>query len=157
MTLPKNIKGINKNENKKTGRGWRSHGDLHYDTIFGESWSFRGTTYSSFQTRWRWHWFDGTQWSLAEENKIHVCWGLNSHCLPMIGTVINLIVGVYIPIIRVPIKGGMTIPNTFDHGTCVFFVFLSVPRRKKRRQAKQRGIWGLGTSSFMLKSTGWRG
>ena len=34
--------------------------------------------------------------------------------------VINPIVGVYIPIIRIPIKGGMTIPNiaTFDHGTC---------------------------------------
>ena len=33
--------------------------------------------------------------------------------------VINLIVGVYIPIIRIPIKGGTTIPNiaTFDHGT----------------------------------------
>ena len=34
--------------------------------------------------------------------------------------VINPIVGVYIPIIRIPIKGGMTIPNTatFDHGAC---------------------------------------
>ena len=33
--------------------------------------------------------------------------------------VINPIVGVYIPIIRIPIKGGMTIPNiaTLDHGT----------------------------------------
>ena len=33
--------------------------------------------------------------------------------------VINPIVGVYIPIIRIPIKGGMIIPNiaTFDHGT----------------------------------------
>ena len=33
--------------------------------------------------------------------------------------VINPIGGVYIPIIRIPIKGGMTIPNiaTFDHGT----------------------------------------
>ena len=32
---------------------------------------------------------------------------------------INPIVGVYIPIIRIPIKGGITIPNiaTFDHGT----------------------------------------
>ena len=36
--------------------------------------------------------------------------------------VINPIIGFYIPIIRIPIKGGMTIPNiaTFDHGT--FFV-----------------------------------
>ncbi len=35
--------------------------------------------------------------------------------------VINPIVGVYIPIIRIPIKGWMTIPNiaTFDHGTYV--------------------------------------
>ena len=33
--------------------------------------------------------------------------------------VINPIIGFYIPIIRIPIKGGMTIPNiaTFDHGT----------------------------------------
>ena len=33
--------------------------------------------------------------------------------------VINPIVGVYIPIIGIPIKVGMTIPNiaTFDHGT----------------------------------------
>ena len=33
--------------------------------------------------------------------------------------VINPIVGVYIPIVRIPVKGGMTIPNiaTFDHGT----------------------------------------
>ena len=36
--------------------------------------------------------------------------------------VINPLVGVYIPIIRIPIKGGMTIPNiaTFDHGTYEF-------------------------------------
>ena len=36
--------------------------------------------------------------------------------------VINPIVGVYIAIIRIPIKGGMTIPNiaTFDHGTYMF-------------------------------------
>ena len=35
--------------------------------------------------------------------------------------VINPIVGIYIPIIRIPIKGGMTIPTiaTFDHGTSV--------------------------------------
>ena len=37
--------------------------------------------------------------------------------------VINPIVGVYIPIIRIPIQGGMTIPNiaTFDRGTCVLW------------------------------------
>ena len=38
--------------------------------------------------------------------------------------VINPIVGVYIPIIRIPIKGGMTIPNiaTFDHGTYIYML-----------------------------------
>ena len=36
--------------------------------------------------------------------------------------VINPIVGVYIPITRIPIKGGMTIPHiaTFDHGTYIY-------------------------------------
>ncbi len=49
----------------------------------------------------------------------YMCWGLNFHCFPMVGMVINLIVGVYIPIIRIPIKGGMTIPNirSLDCGT----------------------------------------
>ena len=51
---------------------------------------------------------------------------INSHYFHIIGDkLINPIVGVYIPIIRIPIKGGMTIPNivTFDHGTyiCLFF------------------------------------
>ena len=35
----------------------------------------------------------------------HMCWGLNSHwnhCCPLVGMVIKLIVGVYIPIIRIP-------------------------------------------------------
>ena len=47
--------------------------------------------------------------------------GLNSHCFPMVGDkLINPIVGVYIPIIRIPIKGWMTIPNTrsLDPGSC---------------------------------------
>ena len=46
---------------------------------------------------------------------------INSHYFHIIGDkLINPIVGVYIPIIRIPIKGGMTIPSiaTFDHGTC---------------------------------------
>ena len=45
----------------------------------------------------------------------------------MVGMVINLIIGAYIPIIRIPIKGGMTIPNiaTFDHGTHVFLSWIS--------------------------------
>ena len=52
----------------------------------------------------------------------YMCWGLNSHCFPMVGMVINLLVGVYVPIIRIHgfhIKGGMTIPNirSFDPGT----------------------------------------
>ena len=45
---------------------------------------------------------------------------INSHYFHVIGDkLINPIVGVYIPIISIPIKGGMTIPNiaTFDHGT----------------------------------------
>ncbi len=41
-----------------------------------------------------------------------MCQGLNSHYFHIIGDkLINPIVGVYIPIIRIPIKGGMTIPN----------------------------------------------
>ena len=42
-----------------------------------------------------------------------MCQGLNSHYLHIIGDkLINPIVGVYIPIIRIPIKGGMSpIPN----------------------------------------------
>ena len=50
-----------------------------------------------------------------------MCQGLNSHCFPMVGMVINPIVGVYIPIIRIPIKGGMTIPNigSLDPGTYI--------------------------------------
>ena len=52
--------------------------------------------------------------------------------------VINPIVGVYIPIIRIPIKGGMTIPNiaTLDHGTYsaplfhpIYSWFLGAPSR----------------------------
>ena len=40
--------------------------------------------------------------------------------------VINPTVGVYIPIIRIPIEGGMTIPNiaTFDHGTYTVTLFI---------------------------------
>ena len=49
--------------------------------------------------------------------------------------VINPIVGVYIPIIRIPIKGWMTIPNiaTFDHGTfgSIFRCFPQLSLQKK--------------------------
>ena len=72
--------------------------------------------------------------------------------------VINPIVGVYIPIIRIPIKGGMTIPNiaTFDHGTFVSWWFenysdwwLNHPSEKYARQngsfpqvwVKIKNIW----------------
>ncbi len=50
----------------------------------------------------------------------HLCQGLNSHYFHIIGDGHQPnSVGVYIPIIRIPIKGGMTIPNiaTLDHGT----------------------------------------
>ena len=56
-----------------------------------------------------------------------MCQGLNSHYFHIIGDkLINPIVWVYIPIIRIPIKGGMTIPNiaTFDHGTYKWVEFL---------------------------------
>ncbi len=55
--------------------------------------------------------------------KFQVCQGLNSHYFHIVGDgKLNPIVGVYIPIIRIPIESGMTIPNiaTFDHGTCKF-------------------------------------
>ena len=52
---------------------------------------------------------------------LQMCQGLNSHYFHVIGDkLINLIIGVYIPIMRIPIKGGRSpIPNivTFDHGT----------------------------------------
>ena len=57
---------------------------------------------------------------------LNVPGSINSHYFHIIGDkLINPIVGVYIPIIniiRIPIKGGMTIPNiaTFDHGTNAF-------------------------------------
>ena len=45
-----------------------------------------------------------------------MCQGLNSHYFHIIGDIGDghqpNSIGVYIPIIRIPIKGGMTIPNT---------------------------------------------
>ena len=58
---------------------------------------------------------------------------------------INPIVGVYIPIVRIPIKGGMTIPNitTFDHGTngdsMVIYINLIESSKKKRHLEEIRG------------------
>ena len=52
--------------------------------------------------------------------KICAIGSINSHYFHIIGDEkVNPIVGVYIPIITIPIKGEMTIPNiaTFDHGT----------------------------------------
>ena len=49
-----------------------------------------------------------------------MCQGLNSHYFYIIGDGHQPNSrGFYIPIIRIHIKGGMTIPNiaTFDHGT----------------------------------------
>ena len=66
------------------------------------------------------------RWELLVSGSVFtdLCWDLNSHCFPMVGMVINPIVGVYIPIIRIPTNGGITIPNiaTFDHGTFVFYL-----------------------------------
>ena len=46
--------------------------------------------------------------------KTHLCQGLNSHYFHIIGVVINPIVGVYIPIIRIPVIKGwrFPMPNT---------------------------------------------
>ena len=71
------------------------------------------------------NWFLMFNWFAFFERKTgalreHMCQGLNSHCFHIIGDgKLNPIVGVYIPIIRIPIEGEMTIPNiaTFDHGT----------------------------------------
>ena len=38
----------------------------------------------------------GEQWNT------HMCWGLNSHYFHVVGMVINPIVGVYMPIPRIP-------------------------------------------------------
>ncbi len=47
-----------------------------------------------------------------------------------------MVIGVYIPIIRIPIKGGMTIPNigTFDHGTNVDFSASTTPWKLQRQK-----------------------
>ena len=66
--------------------------------------------------------------------------------------VINPIVGVYIPIIRIPLNGGMTIPNiaTFDHGTNgglngSFFITMvqsvKKPPNTQQIQEKGGGFW----------------
>ena len=59
----------------------------------------------------------------------HVCQGLNSHYFHIIGDkLINPIVGVYIPIIRIPIKGGrFPIPNIVNVslGVCVWIQIFS--------------------------------
>ncbi len=39
----------------------------------------------------------------TNEYILYMCQGLNSHCFPMVGMVINLIVGFYIPIIRLKV------------------------------------------------------
>ena len=55
-----------------------------------------------------------------------VCQGLNSHYFHRLGMAINPIVGVYIPIIRIPIKGGMSLSpikrDNLDHGTMCFLM-----------------------------------
>ena len=58
---------------------------------------------------------------IVDEVSVYVPGSINSHYFHTIGDGKNQpnSAGVYIPIIRIPIKGGMTIPNiaTFDHGT----------------------------------------
>ncbi len=53
-----------------------------------------------------------------EKQELGMCLGLNSHLVPVLGDkVINLIVGVYIPIRRIHYilyQGGMAIPNSED-------------------------------------------
>ena len=61
-----------------------------------------------------------------------MCQGLNSHYFHTIGDkLINSIVGVYIPIIRIPIKGWMIIPNTrsLDPGSHVRQTVFVLPTR----------------------------
>ena len=57
--------------------------------------------------------------SFTLKPKRNMCQGLNSHYFHIIGDGHQPNSRGYIPIIRIPIKGGMTIPNiaTFDHGT----------------------------------------
>ena len=53
-----------------------------------------------------------------------MCQGLNSHYFHIIGDGHQPTSRVYISIKRIPIKGGMTIPNiaTFDHGTYAMYL-----------------------------------
>ena len=57
--------------------------------------------------------------------------------------VINPIVGVYIPIIRIPIKGGMTIPNiaTFDHGTYQVTITMEKSNPRNLREPRYFGTF----------------
>ena len=45
-------------------------------------------------------WDDNT--CFKSNGDVYICWGLNSHCFPMVGMGINIIVGLYVPIIRIP-------------------------------------------------------
>ena len=62
---------------------------------------------------------------LLDEQLFDVCWGLNSHCFPIVGMAINLVVGVYIPIVRSPYYRWDDHPQckewrSIDPGTCDF-------------------------------------
>ena len=65
--------------------------------------------------------------------------------------VINPIVGAYIPIIRIPIKGGMTIPNiaTFDHGTCRCWI-LGLPPTQDSSHHQDYYIFRIGNPDLNL-------
>ncbi len=63
--------------------------------------------------------------------------------------VINPIVRVYIPIIRIPIKVGMTIPNiaTFDHGTNEMSIINKIPEPKDGPRFSMYGLFTLHLGS----------
>ncbi len=57
----------------------------------------------------------GEEREVSRDRNGYICaiGSINSHDFHIIGDkLINPIVGVYVPIIRIPIKGWMTIPNT---------------------------------------------
>ena len=73
--------------------------------------------------------------------------------------VINPIVGEYIPIIRIPIKGGITIPNiaTFDHGTyalcMVYLLRCPIIHQKLNGTESQRTSFSKSLELLMLLDT----
>ena len=69
-----------------------------------------------------------------------MCQGLNSHYFHIIGDG-HPIVGVYIPIIRIPIKGGMTIPNKTQLLTMAHITFNKKSSSQRFGEVVMVGIW----------------